>query len=139
MNPVHVAHCVGVNEHHLQWCTKYRYYALGKESHYKDCEAAIRTVAERHGIQIVELGVMPDHVHVAAFRPPDVGPSNAISLLKGGSSYMLFRSHPNFRKTYRQDHFWSRSYFYRSFSDVDEKRLRRYVREDNSPRQLTLT
>ncbi len=139
MNLAYGAHCVGVNEHHLQWCTKYRYDALEKESHYKDCEAAIRTVAERHGIQIVELGVMPDHVHVVAFLPPDMGPSKAIGLLKGGSSYILFRSHPNFRKTYRQGHFWSRGYFYRSVSDIDEERVHRYVREDNSPRQLTLT
>ena len=138
-NLAHGAHSVGVNEHHLQWCTKYRYGALEKGSHYKDCDEAVRTVAERHGIRVVELGIMPDHVHIVALLPPDMSPSKAIGLLKGGSSYILFRLHPNFRKTYRRGHFWSRGYFYRSVSDVNEEKVRRYVREDNSLHQLTLT
>ncbi len=135
----HNAHSVGVSEYHLQWCTKYRYDALEKESHNKDCEDAVRNVAERHGIQITDVGVMPDHIHIVALLPPNMSPSKAVGLLKGGSSYELFRSHPNFRKTYWNGHFWSRGYFYRSVSDVDEERVRRYVREDNLPLQRRLT
>lgn len=138
-NLVHSAHSVGVNEHHLQWCVKYRRDALEKESHYKDCVDAVRTVAVRHGIQITEIGVMPDHLHIVAFLPPDMSPSKAVGLLKGGSSYIMFRLHPNFRKAFTKGHFWSRGYFYRSVSDVDEEKVRRYVREDNNPHQLTLT
>lgn len=138
-NLAHNAHSVGVSEYHLQWCTKYRYDTLEKESHNTDCKDALRTVAERHGIRITEIGVMPDHVHVVAFLPPEMSPSRAIGLLKGGSSYELFRSHPNFRKTYRNGHFWSRGYFYRSVSDVDEEKVRRYVREDNNPGQRILS
>ena len=138
-NLAHNAHSVGVSEYHLQWCTKYRYNTLEKESHYKDCEDAVRHVAERHGIQITDIGIMPDHVHVVAFLSPDMSPSKAIGLLKGGSSYELFRLHPKFRKTYRNGHFWSRGYFYRSVSDVDEEKVRRYIHEDNSPLQKTLT
>src|SRR5208282_4518856 len=111
-NLAHDAHSVGVNEMHLQWCTKYRYGTLKKESHYSDCEISIRSVAKRHQIEIIEVGVMSDHIHVVAILPPTMSPSKAIGLLKGGSSYELFRSHPNFRKTYWNSHFWSRGYFY---------------------------
>jgi REP element-mobilizing transposase RayT len=55
---------VGYSEYHLQWVTKYRFQPLGKESHFVDCENAVRSVVERHGIKIQEIGVMPDHVHV---------------------------------------------------------------------------
>jgi REP element-mobilizing transposase RayT len=30
------------------------------------CEKILREVAERHGIKIVEISVMPDHVHLIA-------------------------------------------------------------------------
>ena len=98
-NLAHDAHSVGINEMHLQWCTKYRYEQLRKESHYIDCETAIQSAAKRHGIEIVELGVMPDHVHAIVILPPTMSPSKAIGLLKGASSYELFRAHPNFRKS----------------------------------------
>jgi len=131
----HNAHSIGASEYHLQWATKYRYETLEKESHWKDCETAIRDVAKRHGIEIIELGVMPDHVHTVVVLSPDMSPSRAVALLKGGSAYELFRSHPNFRKTYWCGHFWSRGYFYRSVSNVTDDVVRRYVREDNTQRQ----
>jgi putative transposase len=134
----HDAHSVGINEMHLQWCTKYRYETLRKESYYVDCENAIRSAAKRHGIKIIELGVMPDHVHAVAILPPTMCPSKAIGLLKGASSYELFRLHPNFKKTYFGGHFWSRGYFYRSVSGVTEEVIRKYVRDDNTQRQKLL-
>ena len=138
-NLVHNAHSVGASEYHLQWATKYRHESLAKESHWKDCEIAIHDVAKRHGIEIIELGVMPDHVHTVVVLSPDMSPSHAVALLKGGSAYQLFRSHPNFRKQFRKGHFWSRGYFYRSVSNVTDDVVRRYVREDNSQRQRKLT
>ncbi len=135
---VHNAHSVGVSEYHLQWVTKYCYETLGKESHYKDCESAIRSVAKRHGITISELSVMSDHVHVVVVLPQDVSPARAVGLLKGASAYEIFRAHPNFRLRYPRGHFWGRGYFYRSVSDVSEEVVKHYVRYDNDPRQTRL-
>ena len=134
----HNAHSIGVCEFHLQWCTKYRYETLLKESHFKDCERAIRSAAERHGIEVRELSVMSDHVHVVVLLPQDVSPAKAVGLLKGASAYAMFQLHPNFRLRYPRGHFWGRGYFYRSVSEVSEEVVRRYVREDNDPRQTRL-
>ncbi len=138
-NLAHNAHSIGASEYHLQWVTKYRYETLAKESHWKDCETAIHSIADRHGIKIIELGVMEDHVHVVATIPTDMSVSHAIGLLKGASSYELFRKHPNFRKTYWGGHFWGRGYFYRSVSNVTDDVVRKYVREDNTRKQRKLT
>lgn len=137
-NLAHDAHSIGINEMHLQWCTKYRKDVLRKESHYHDCENAIKSAAQRHGIEILELGVMENHVHAVVVLPPTMSPSKATGLLKGSSSYELFRLHPNFRKTYWGGHFWSRGYFYRSISGVTEETVKRYVRYDNTQRQKPL-
>ena len=134
----HNAHSVGASEYHLQWVTKYRYDVLAGESTWKDCEASIRLAAERHGIRIIELGVMEDHVHVVAELPPDMSVSHAIGLLKGASSYDMFRKHPEVERRYWGGHFWGKGYFYRSVSNVTDDVVRRYVREDNTQRQKKL-
>lgn len=88
----HFSHKVGVNVHHLEWCTKYRYKMLRQDKYKNDCENAIRQQADRHGIAIRELFVMPEHVHISCELPPCMSQSKALQLLKGGSSYLLFRA-----------------------------------------------
>ena len=90
----------GASEYHLQWVTKYRYNVLTGEFSWKDCETSIRVAAEMHGIKIIELGAMKDHVHVVAELPPDMAVSHAIGLLKGASSYDMFRKHPEVKRRY---------------------------------------
>ena len=132
------AHSVGINAYHLEWCTKFRFKTLAKESHLNDCERSVRAAAERHGIRLLELSVMPEHVHAVAELSQCMSPARAVGLLKGASAYDLFRSHPNFRKLYPRGSFWSRGYFYRSVSDASLDVVRHYVRYDNDPRQQTL-
>ena len=91
------AHKVGINVHHLQWCTKYRYRMLRREEYKNACETALRQQAKRHGITIREMGVMSEHTHVSVELPPSMSQSKALQLLKGGSSYLLFRAQPKFR------------------------------------------
>ena len=102
----HHAHKVGVNVHHLEWCTKYRHKLLRQEKYKSLCEDSIRKVAARHGIGIRELGVQPEHVHVSAELPPSMSQSKALQLLKGGSSYLIRKEQPKF-KIALQYSFWS--------------------------------
>jgi REP element-mobilizing transposase RayT len=46
---------------------------------------------------MIELSVMPDHIHLIASLPPTLSVSKAFNLLKGVSSHELFRSQPKFR------------------------------------------
>ena len=131
-------HCLGQNVHHLEWCTKYRFAMLQREEFYNACEASIRRAAARHGIGVLELSVMPEHVHALVQIPSTMCVARAAMLLKGCSSYDLFRLEPNFRKRYRKSHFWGRSYFHRSVGDASLEVILRYVREENDPRQTRL-
>jgi len=107
MELTHHSHKVGVNVHHLEWCTKYRYSMLKQDKYKKLCEDAIRSQAERHNIIIRELFVMPEHVHISCELPPNISQSKALQLLKGGSSYIMFRAQEKFRMRYPKGHFWS--------------------------------
>jgi len=41
-----------------------------KEENKKLCENILEEIAQRHGIVIVEMIVMPDHIHLIADVPP---------------------------------------------------------------------
>ena len=103
----HHAHKVGVNVHHLEWCTKYR-YEMFKQDKYKNlCEEILKETAQRHKIIIRELFVMPEHIHISVETPPSTSQSKALQLLKGNLSYQLFRQQPKFKLRYTRGHFFS--------------------------------
>jgi len=100
-------HKVGVNVHHLEWCTKYR-YEMFKQDKYKNlCEEILQETAQRHNLIIRKLFVMPEHIHLSVEAPPSISQSKALQLLKGNLSYQLFRRQPKFRLRYPRAHFFS--------------------------------
>jgi len=94
----------------------------------KLCEDILYEVAERHNIGVIELSVMPDHIHIVVQLPPTMSVSKALQLLKGASSYELFRRQPLFRYRYARGSFWSPGKFYRSVGDADTTTVLEYVK-----------
>ena len=123
------SHSIGNNIHHLEWCTKYRYKMFRKERLREYCKDILHMIARRHKIEIIELAVMEDHVHIIAQLPPEMSQSKAIQLLKGASSYELFRLIPNYRLRYPKGSFWSKGNFKDTVGRVTIEVARKYVRE----------
>ena len=121
-------HGVGLNQHHLEWCPKYRYECLKRPQFASEMEGILREIAETHKILILEIAVMPDHIHVFVSIPFSMAVSTALQLLKGGSAYRFFRLHPNFRLRYPKGHFWSIGHFSRSVSNVSASTVRNYIK-----------
>ena len=103
----HHAHKVGVNVHHLEWCTKYRYNMFRQEKYKTLAEEILRETAARHKITIRELSIMPEHIHVSVEVVPSMSQSKVLQLLKGNLSHKLFKTNENFRLRYPQGHFFS--------------------------------
>ena len=108
-----------------------------KEKNKKLCEEILKEIAERHGIEIQELSVMPC-IHAIVSIPPTMSPSKAFQLLKGASSYELFKREPKFRLRYQRA-FLSICEFYRSVGDVDLETTRDYVRRQREIHQPKLS
>ena len=104
-------HSVGANMWHIQFCTKYR-YKMFKQYKYKNlCEIAIMEVCKRHNLQLKALNVQEDHIHLIVDIPKNMTATKAVQLIKGFSSYFLFKLVPNFRLRYSKGHLWSKGYF----------------------------
>ena len=109
-----------------------------KEENRKDMEAILRSIAAEKGMKVDELAVMPDHVHVVVRVKPSMSLSKATQLLKGRSSYEMFRKHSGFRQRYRKGHFWAPSSCYLTTGVVDLERTKEYVRNQRDIHQATL-
>lgn len=93
----------------------------------KEVERLILQAANEHGIIVIKIATVEDHVHIDALIPFTMSMSKAEMLIKGRSAYLIFRRFPNFRKRYRKGHFWSPGKFSRSMSGVDAQTVRYYI------------
>ena len=107
----HYGSSVGGNKKHIQLTTKYRYRMLRQEKLKLFCEVAITEACKRYKIEIIILKVMPEHMHMIADVPRTMCDARAMQLIKGFSSYLLFRLCPDFRKRYPRGHFWNEGYY----------------------------
>ncbi|GAB5535471.1 MAG: hypothetical protein Rubg2KO_17200 [Rubricoccaceae bacterium] len=79
-------------------------------------------------VEVIELSVQPDHVHLVCSIPPKLSVSSFMGFLKGKLAIKLFKSYPRLRqKPYWGNHFWSRGYFVNTVG-MNEDLVRRYVR-----------
>ena len=129
MDLVSGSHSKGQNLYHLEWCPKYRNNMFRGKGNKKHCEDILHEVAERHNIGIVELSVMPDHIHIIVQLPPTMSVSKALQLLKGALSYELFRRQSLFQYRYSRGSFWSPGKFYRNVGDPDTATVLEYVKK----------
>jgi len=67
---------------HFEWCTKYRYKMMSKFEYKNLIVGCIRRATFEHKIKIIEIEVMPEHVHVVVGLPGTMSPSKAMQLLK---------------------------------------------------------
>ena len=122
-----LSHVVYKCDYHIVWTPKYRYRVLFGEVK-SLVENDIRMLCEGKGVEVIELNVQIDHVHVVVSIPPKVSVSLLMGTLKGKLAIKLFKSYPHLKqKPYWGNHFWSRGYFVTTVG-VDEEIVRRYVK-----------
>jgi putative transposase len=126
------SHSVGWSLYHLQWCTKYRYKIFKQEKLKNLCEIAIREAGTRHRIEIEEIEVQPDHVHLIAKIPLRMSASEALNLLKGFSSRLIFLLVPKYKLRYPQGHLWSKGKFAGSVGHMTLEVAKQYVKNQEA-------
>ena len=62
-------------------------------------------------MEVIDLSVQPDHVHLACSIPPKLAVSKFMRFLKGKLAIKMFKSYPRLRKKpYWGNHLWARGY-----------------------------
>jgi putative transposase len=130
-------HGVGYNQHHLEWCPKYRHDAMQTVQIAEEMRQILLQIASDKGIIVHKLVVDSDHVHLFVSLPLWMSVSLALQYLKGISAYKIFRSHPEFREElFRKGSFWSPGHFSRSVSNVTAATVERYIDKHEYPKYV---
>lgn len=79
---------------HVVWCPKYRRRVLGGRIEAR-LEELIREVIDEKGAWLVEMEVMPDHVHLLVEVDPQFGIHRLVKAIKGRSSGVLRQEFPD--------------------------------------------
>jgi putative transposase len=122
-----LSHVVYKCDYHIVWTPKYRYRVLFGEVK-SLVEEDIKMLCDRKRVEVIELNVCIDHIHVVVSIPPKISVSTLMGTLKGKLAIKLFKSYPKLKQhPYWGNHFWSRGYFVTTVG-VDEEIIRRYVK-----------
>ena len=122
-----LSHTIYQCKYHIVWCQKYRYRIL-KGTVAEFVEQTLRMLCEWRSIEILEMNVKEDHIHMILSIPPRLSISEVMGMLKDKTAIKLFKSFPALKKKpYWRNHFWSRGYCVSSIG-MDENKIRKYVK-----------
>lgn len=125
-----LAHSLYECKYHVVFCPKYRYKILkGEIANYVEQQIHV-LCGQKDGVEVIEVNVQPDHVHLVVSIPPKYAVSQFMGFLKGKMALRLFDRYPKLRKQYWGQHVWSRGYCVSSVG-LDEERIKKYVKWQN--------
>lgn len=114
-------------KYHVVWCPKYRRKVLteGVEERLKEL---IREVCEERDVGLLEMEVMPDHVHLLMEVDPQFGIHRAVKLIKGRTSKVLRDEFSWLRS--RLPSLWTNSYFVSTVGGAPLEAIKKYRRPE---------
>ena len=122
-----LSHVIYYHVYHIVWTPKYRFKIMeGKIKEF--IEENIRILCEWKNVEIMELNIQMDHVHIIVSLEPKMSVSEFMGIIKGKLAIKIFKSFSGLKKKpYWGNHFWSRGYC-SSTIGLDEEQVRKYVK-----------
>lgn len=116
-------------KYHVVWCPKYRRPVLvnGIDTRLKEI---IQVVCADCRAEILEMEVMPEHVHLLVEVAPQYGIHRLVRAMKGRSSRLLRQEFPRLKS--RLPTLWNNSYFVATVSGAPLEVIQQYI--DNQKR-----
>ena len=111
-------------KYHVVWCPKYRRKVL-VDGVDERLEEIAHAVADEMCFEIIEMEVMPDHVHMLVEVDPQLGIHKAIKRIKGRTSHDLREEFPWLKC--RLPSLWTNSYFVSTVGGAPLAIVRQYI------------
>jgi putative transposase len=121
-----LAHAIWQCKYHIVWCPKYRFRIL-KGAVEKSVKEIITKLCGWKRLEILEMSIQEDHIHVILSIPPEFAVSEVVGFFKGKCAIKMFDKHLKLKKRYWGRHFWAKGYCM-STVGLNEEEIRKYVR-----------
>jgi putative transposase len=126
-----LSHTIYECKYHFAICPQYRFRIFkGEIAEYIKQQTYI-LCHQKELIEILELNIQLDHIHLVMSIPPKYSLSSVMGFLKGKLSLRLFQRYEKMAKRYWGRHLWARGYCV-STVGLSEQQIREYVRWQES-------
>lgn len=115
--------------YHVVWCPKYRRSVLMPPVD-KRLKEIIHDVADERRAEVIELEVMPDHVHLLVGVDPQYGIHRLVKQMKGRSSRILRQEFPSVKS--RIPTLWTNSYFATTVGGAPLSAVQQYLKNQRN-------
>ncbi len=123
--PYHTDHSIVYScQYHVIFCPKYRRAVLNEFVSARMKELVLEK-QEEYGYRVMEMEVMPDHVHLLVDIDPRVGVNQVVAKIKGYTSHELRKELPWLKK--RLPTLWTRSKFIATVGAVTLEVVQAYI------------
>ena len=118
--------------YHVAWSTKYRKKVFNQLKTKEAVKELLRNIAQMYDMQIDEIEVMSDHVHLLLSAPPRIAPSRAVQILKSVSTKALFKHYKWLKSLYWGGEVWVGGYFVRTAGPgLTKESIKEYIKEQS--------
>ncbi len=116
-------------KYHVIWCPKYRRKVLvnGVDVRLKEL---IQSISEEYSFEVLEMEIMPDHVHLLVDVNPQFGINKVIKTIKGKTSSILRDEFP-WLKT-KLPTLWTNSYFVTTVGSARLDVVKKYIQSQKT-------
>ena len=116
-------------KYHVVWCPKYRRKVLvdGVDTRLKEL---IEEICSESCIDVIEMKIMPDHVHLLVEVEPQLGIHKAVKLIKGRTSNILRQEFGWLRS--RIPSLWTNSYFISTIGSAPLSTIKQYIEDQKN-------
>jgi putative transposase len=111
-------------KYHVVWCPKYRRKVLTQDVDVR-LKELIHQICSEHQSEILELEIMPDHVHLLVEVDPQYGIHRLIKQVKGTTSRILRQEFPRLKQ--RLPTLWTNSYFVATVGGAPLEIIKQYI------------
>lgn len=127
--------------YHVVWCPKYRRPVLTSNDKSVDnppiagdpgpvderLREIVHEVCQEHSSEVLELEIMPDHVHLLVDCDPQFGIAKLTRAIKGRSSRLLRQEFPSLKR--RIPTLWTNSYFVATVGGAPLSMIKQYIKD----------
>lgn len=122
-----LSHTLYECKYHIVFCPKYRFRIFKDEIAEYAKQQAYILMGQKELVEMMELNVQEDHIHLVAWIPPKYSVSSIMGFLKGKLSLRLFQRYERVGKRFWGRHLWARGYCV-STVGLTEQQIRAYVK-----------
>jgi putative transposase len=113
-------------KYHIVWCPKYRRKVLVGEVETR-LKELVKLVCAELKVDIIEMEVMPDHIHLLLEADPQLGIHKVVKMLKGRTSRILRSEFRSIKS--RLPSLWTNSYFISTVGGAPLEVIKQYIEQ----------